>query len=132
MLLQFTNVLLGYILISLLSYGCSTASHSSPNAQENLGKGIVVGSRAEQAKHQLLFLSWPSSQTITGQVKKIEGAAYVLQNTGQHDIRLPLDQETTIDRPAHIGDWIEAYTDSSGRALQIRNIDEEMLSEEYE
>ncbi len=84
---------------------------------------------ADQHKHQTIFSSWPSIRRIQGQVTKIEGAAYIVTKAEGDKVRLPIDQETTIDRPAHVGDWIEAYTDDSGRSLLIRNIDEEIVVE---
>ncbi|GJL66446.1 MAG: hypothetical protein NPIRA05_14170 [Nitrospirales bacterium] len=115
------------ILTGTLTFGCSMSSQTIHSDQESLGHGIVVGSLAEQRKQQHIMEAWPSSRTIIGQVKKIEGAAYLLTNNTGETIRLPVDQETMIDRPAHVGDWLKAYTDPSGRALQIRNIDEEMM-----
>ncbi len=117
------------IIASTLSVGCSSSPRVIHSDQESLGTGIVVGARSEQQKHQTIFTEWPPTLIIKGQVLKIEGAAYLVKNMERGDIRLPLDQETTIDRPAHVGDWIEAYTDDSGRALQIRNIDEEIVVE---
>ena len=116
--------------MSIFSFGCSTGPQSAHSEQESLGKGIVVGSMAERHKQKAIFSSWPTSLTMKGQVKKIEGAAYLLTSLDGVDQRLPVDQYTTIDRPAHIGDWIEAYTDDRGRALQIRNIDEEIVLDE--
>ncbi len=118
------------VVVGSLFIGCSSSPMAVHSDQESLGKGIVVGSIAEQRKHEAMFASWPSSLTIKGQVTKIEGAAYLVTHNNGGNVRLPVDQETTIDRPAHIGDWIEAYTDNSGRALQIRNIDEEVIVEE--
>ena len=115
------------VAFSLVPIGCSS-SHDDLHAirQEHLGKGIVVGSTVEQQKQQGIFTSGPSSQTLRGQIIKIEGAAYVVRDLKGMVTRLPIDQNTAIDRPAHVGDWIEAYTDDSGRALQVRNVDEEM------
>ena len=115
------------VAFSLVPTACSR-SHDDLHAirQEHLGKGIVVGSTVEQQKQQVIFTSWPASQTLRGQVIKIEGAAYVVRDLKRTVTRIPIDQYTTIDRPAHVGDWIEAYTDESGRALQVRNVDEEM------
>ncbi|GJL55771.1 MAG: hypothetical protein NPIRA02_29030 [Nitrospirales bacterium] len=119
------------ILTSTLAYGCSTATNTLQSDQESLGKGIVVGSLAEQEKQLRMMATWPSTQTVIGQVEKIEGAAYLLTNNAGDSIRLPVDQETMIDRPAHVGDWLRAYTDNHGRAVQIRNIDEEMMIAEF-
>ena len=115
------------VAFSLVPIACSR-SHDDLHAirQEHLGKGIVVGSTVEQQKHQVIFTSWPASQTLQGQVIKIEGAAYVVRDLKSTVTRLPIDQNTTIDRPAHVGDWIEAYMDESGRALHVRNVDKEM------
>jgi hypothetical protein len=33
------------------------------------------------------------------------------------------DENTRIDRPAHVGDWVEVFVDGKGRAVLIRNID---------
>ena len=123
---------LGYfsIVMSFSSFGCTTGPQQIHSDQESLGRGIVVGSMAEQYKHQATFTSWPHSLTLKGQVTKIEGAAYLLTMLDGGEKRLPVDQYTSIDRPAHIGDWIEAHTDDSGRALQIRNIDKEIVLEE--
>ena len=117
------------LVMSFMSFGCSMGPQQVHSDQESLGKGIIVGSIAEQHKHQTIFTSWPMSLTLKGQVTKIEGAAYLVTMLDGGEKRLPVDQFTTIDRPAHIGDWIEAYTDDSGRALQIRNIDKEIMLE---
>ena len=99
-------------------------------SQEQLGLGIVLGTRGYQEVLKELALPESSDQTIEGQVVSIEGAAYVVQDVTQHRRRIPVDQNTTIDRPAHVGDWIEAYLDDRGRAIHIRNIDEEFVARE--
>jgi hypothetical protein len=45
------------------------------------------------------------------------------------EVRLPVDENTRIDRPAHVGDWIEAQMDQAGRARIIRNIDDQIVLE---
>ncbi|GJL62054.1 MAG: hypothetical protein NPIRA04_07080 [Nitrospirales bacterium] len=118
------------MLTNTLALGCSATPQTAYSDQESLGQGIVVGSLAEQQKQQSFVESWPSSRIVIGQVAKIEGAAYLLTNKIGDTMRLPVDQETMIDRPAHVGDWLKAYTDNSGRALHIRNIDKEMMMAE--
>lgn len=44
--------------------------------------------------------------------------------------RVAHDEHTRIDRPAHVGDRIEAFVDDSGRAVLIRNIDQGEGSQE--
>ncbi|MDA0740106.1 MAG: hypothetical protein O2999_14200 [Nitrospirae bacterium] len=97
--------------------------------QEVLGLGIVLGTRGYQEVQKDLGL--PSDrQTKEGQVVVIEGAAYIVKDITGQEHRIPVDQNTTIDRPAHVGDWIEAYLDDHGRAVHIRNIDEEFIAKE--
>jgi hypothetical protein len=56
-------------------------------------------------------------------VTTVEGGAYVIQEANGIERRVAHDENTRIDRPAHIGDWIEAFMDDNGRAVLIRNID---------
>ena len=39
------------------------------------------------------------------------------------DIRIPYDENTKIDRPAHVGDHIQSWLDHRGRAVVIRSLD---------
>lgn len=41
--------------------------------------------------------------------------------TGQ-DIRIPHDENTKIDRPAHVGDHIQSWLNHRDRAVVIRNL----------
>ena len=63
--------------------------------------------------------------SLVGQVTAVEGGAYVLQEISGIERRVAHDENTRIDRPAHVGDRIEAFVDNKGRAVLIRNIDQE-------
>jgi hypothetical protein len=43
--------------------------------------------------------------------------------------RVAHDENTRIDRPAHVGDRIEVFADDKGRAVLIRNIDQDGRSQ---
>jgi hypothetical protein len=60
---------------------------------------------------------------LSGQVTAVEGGAYVLQEVSGIERRVSHDENTRIDRPAHVGDRIEVFVDDKGRAVLIRNID---------
>ena len=45
----------------------------------------------------------------------------------QNEVRLSVDENTRIDRPAHKGDWIDAYVNEAGRAVVIRNVDDQIV-----
>jgi len=114
------------ILLGLGQEGCDGTSTPTTNGenQVDLGRGIVLGTLG--AQHSNLEPP-PGTSKIIGQVQEIEGGAYIIKNLHDSPQRLPIDQNTSIDRPAHIGDWLEAYVDSSGRAKRIRNIDDEII-----
>lgn len=93
-----------------------------PIAQEYLGIGIVSGTLGEQQR--LAQLAWePSTTSVTGQVLALEGGAYVIRDHQGRDLRVPHDENTRIDRPAHVGDYIQCWLDHHGRAVRIRGLD---------
>ena len=59
----------------------------------------------------------------------VEGGAYVLQESSGIEHRVAHDENTRIDRPAHVGDRIEAFLDDTGHAVIIRNIDQDERSQ---
>jgi len=110
------------------SAGCANRGSESSatraySPQEALGVGIVKGTIGAQ---MIEGASKSGAVSVKGQVVRIEGGAYVVSDISGHEHRLPIDQNTSIDRPAHVGDWVNAYLDSGGLATSIRNIDEEM------
>ncbi|MCA9419695.1 MAG: hypothetical protein KC592_01680 [Nitrospira sp.] len=114
-----TNVVL--VLLSLV--GCVGSQESVDSQQGAIGLGIVEGTKGYQYLQQKQLTEQLGMQDLQGQVTQIEGGAYMIRDAQGTAVRLPLDENTQIDRPAHVGDWIGARLDSSGRALNIRNID---------
>lgn len=107
---------------SLITGACAADQERKAAEQEDLGRGIVVGTVGAQPEADVTV---DDARMVAGTVMKIEGAAYVVRELRGGERRLPVDENTTIDRPAHVGDKIEALLDESGRALRIRNIDDE-------
>ena len=109
--------------------GCENQMSEPTSEQAALGLGIVEGTKGYQ---QLLEDPTMWNEVVTkvrGQVHHIEGAAYVVHTETQGEVRLPVDENTQIDRPAHKGDWIDAYVNESGRAIVIRNVDDQIVLE---
>jgi hypothetical protein len=117
------------ILMALLIGGCGTQSAETNWRQADLGLGIVEGTKGYQQIQQDFLSSNGAMRRVQGQVFRIEGAAYVVQVNDRIEARLPIDENTRIDRPAHVGDWIEAQMDQAGRARIIRNIDDQIVLE---
>lgn len=107
---------------SLLSAGCNIAGTST---QEDLGQGIVRGTLGAQPGSEVRLPIPADAISLKGQVTAVEGGAYVLQEVSGLERRVPHDENTRIDRPAHVGDRIEAFVDDKGRAVLIRNIDQD-------
>lgn len=109
-------------LLLVSATGCAQSVMQSQSSQEYLGMGIVSGTLGEQQR-VALCAGEPSSISVVGQVLALEGGAYLIQNSQGQEIRLPHDENTKIDRPAHVGDRIQSWLDRQGRAVLIRNLD---------
>jgi hypothetical protein len=112
------------LLSSLLIFatGCAQSVVSGESAQEYLGMGIVSGTLGEQQR-VALCAGEPSSMSVVGQVQALEGGAYLIRDAQGKEIRVPYDENTRIDRPAHVGDRLQAWLDRQGRAVLIRSLD---------
>ncbi|NWF74468.1 MAG: hypothetical protein HXY51_15705 [Nitrospirae bacterium] len=91
--------------------------------QEDLGQGIVRGTLGAQPAGNVRLSMPTDAISLLGQVTAIEGGAYVLQDVSGIERRVAHDENTRIDRPAHVGDRIEVFIDDRGRAILIRNIE---------
>lgn len=113
-------VLLSSLLV--LATGCAQSVVPGHLSQESLGIGIVSGTLGEQQR-VALCAGEPSSLSVVGQVQALEGGAYLIRDTQGREIRVPHDENTRIDRPAHVGDRIQSWLDRQGRAVLIRSLD---------
>jgi hypothetical protein len=111
---------------SLLGAGCDIAGISK---QEDLGQGIVQGTLGAQQTGDVRLAMPTNVFSLIGQVTAVEGGAYVVQEVSGIERRVAHDENTRIDRPAHVGDRIEAFVDDKGRAVLIRNIDQDEISQ---
>ncbi|RPH80870.1 MAG: hypothetical protein EHM80_04070 [Nitrospiraceae bacterium] len=111
--------------VSLLGAGCNIAGTSR---QEDLGQGIVRGTLGAQQTTDVRLATPTNVFFLTGLVTAVEGEAYVLQEASGIQHRVAHDNNTRIDRPAHVGDRVEAFVDSRGLAIFIRNIDQDERS----
>jgi hypothetical protein len=111
---------------SLLGAGCDIAGMSK---QEDLGQGIVQGTLGAQQTGDVRLAMPTNVFSLIGQVTAVEGGAYVVQEVSGIERRVAHDENTRIDRPAHVGDRIEAFVDDKGRAVLIRNIDQDEISQ---
>lgn len=107
----------------IFATGCTHSIMEDQSRQEYLGMGIVSGTLGEQQR-AAQFPWEPSSTSVVGQVLALEGGAYVIRDNQGRDLRVPHDENTKIDRPAHVGDHIQCWFDHHGRAILIRSLNE--------
>ncbi len=108
--------------ILVLVTGCAQSVVQGHSSQEYLGMGIVSGTLGEQQR-VAQCVGEPSSLSVVGQVQALEGGAYLIRDVQGQEIRVPHDEDTRIDRPAHVGDRIQSWLDRRGRAVLIRSLD---------
>ncbi|MDT3778938.1 hypothetical protein PJI16_15335 [Nitrospira sp. MA-1] len=120
---------LGRIFVLMSLVGCGGTQEPGDLRQADIGFGIVEGTKGFMQIQEEALSPYGSLRVVEGQVFQIEGAAYVVHINDQIEARLPFDENTRIDRPAHVGDWIEAQLDQEGRARIIRNIDDRISLE---
>jgi len=130
-IMRFYHVVSGVfgLILMVILVGCGTSSMEMERRQADIGFGIVEGTKGYQQIEKNILSTDEAMKTVEGQVFQIEGAAYVVHMKNHTEVRLPVDENTRIDRPAHVGDWIEAHIDEAGRARTIRNIDDHISLE---
>jgi len=118
---RFLKLVAACCLISATGVGCNNSGGSD---QEAMGEGIVRGTLGAYPDIQTAMTP-AGAMSVAGQVLELEGGAYVIEQNDGSQQRLSHDENTKIDRPAHVGDYIRVWLDERGRALLIRNIDHE-------
>ena len=116
---------LGCVMVGLL-VGCVSQTPAPTSHQSAIGLGIVEGTKGYQQVQKDLLTTNGQLFKVRGQVHHLEGAAYVVQTADRTSLRLPIDENTRIDRPAHKGDWIDAYVNEAGLAIYIQNVDDQI------
>ncbi|MEK6761964.1 MAG: hypothetical protein AABY96_04535 [Nitrospirota bacterium] len=64
----------------------------------------------------------PSSQTVKGDLLKIDGEFYVLKKMSGKEIRLHVDKTSTLDGSINVGEKVEAQATEKNHAVSIRHL----------
>jgi uncharacterized protein YdeI (BOF family) len=64
----------------------------------------------------------PSTQTIKGDLLKIDGEFYVVKDTAGKEIRLHVDKTSQLNGTFKAGDKIEAQATEKNHAVSIRDV----------
>ena len=63
-----------------------------------------------------------STQTVNGDLLKIEGEFYVVKDILGKETRLHVDKTTTMDGSINVGEKVEAQATDKNHALSIRHV----------
>ena len=64
----------------------------------------------------------PSTQTVNGDLLKIDGEFYVVKDILGKETRLHVDKTTTMDGSINVGEKVEAQATEKNHALSIRHV----------
>lgn len=64
----------------------------------------------------------PGSQTVNGDVLKVEGEFYVVKEMTGKEVRLHVDKTTKLDGLFKTGDKVEAHVTDKGHALSMKHV----------
>jgi hypothetical protein len=101
--------LLGFAVI--LSFGMATLSFAG-------GDKAKTGEKAAAEK-----MAAPDSQTVKGDVLKIEGEFYTVKDMAGKEVRLHVDKTSKLEGTFKAGDKIEAQASKKGHALSMKHAD---------
>ena len=68
----------------------------------------------------------PSAQTVTGDLLKVEGDFYVVQDMLGKENRLHVDKTTALDGAMKVGDKVEAQATEKNHASSIKHVQPKM------
>ena len=68
----------------------------------------------------------PNTQTVKGDLLKIDGEFYVVKDMAGKEIRLHVDKTTAIDGIMKVGDKVEVQTTEKNHAGSIRHVQPKM------
>lgn len=68
----------------------------------------------------------PSTQTIKGDLLKIDGEFYVVKEMTGKEVRLHVDKTTTLDGSINVGEKVEAQATEKNHAVSIRHVQPKM------
>ena len=68
----------------------------------------------------------PGSQTVKGDLLKIEGDFYVVKDMAGKEVRLHVDKTTKLEGAIKVGDKVEAQATEKDHALSIKHVQPKM------
>ena len=83
---------------------------------------VIIGVRMASYSYRAGHIAAPSTQTINGDLLKIDGEFYVVKDMAGKEIRLHVDKTTALDGAIKVGDKVEAQATEMNHAASIKHV----------
>jgi len=83
---------------------------------------VIIGVGMASYSYAAGDMAAPSSQTVKGDLLKIDGEFYVVKEMSGKEIRLHIDKTTALDGAIKVGDKVEAQATEKNHAASIRHV----------
>jgi hypothetical protein len=81
---------------------------------------VIIGVGMASYSYAADDMAAPSTQTVKGDLLKIDGEFYVVNDTAGKEVRLHVDKTSQLDGTFKAGDKIEAQATDKGHASSIK------------
>ena len=83
---------------------------------------VIIGVGMASYSYAAGEMAAPSSQTVNGDLLKIDGEFYVVKEMPGKEIRLHVDKTTALDGSINVGEKVEAQATEKNHAVSIRHL----------
>jgi hypothetical protein len=83
---------------------------------------VIIGVGMASYSYAAGEMAAPSSQTVKGDLLKIDGEFYVVKEMSGKEIRLHVDKTSTLDGSINVGEKVEAQATEKNHAVSIRHL----------
>ena len=87
---------------------------------------VIIGVGMASYSYAAGDMAAPSTQTVNGDLLKIDGEFYVVKDMAGKEIRLHVDKTTAVDGAIKVGDKVEAQATEKNHAASIRHVQPKM------
>ena len=87
---------------------------------------MILGAVMATLSYAAGDMAAPSTQTVTGDLLKIDGDFYVVKDMAGREIRLHADKTTTLDGAIKVGDKGEAQATEKNHAVSMKHVQPKM------
>ena len=87
---------------------------------------VIIGVGMASYSYAAGDMAAPSTQTVKGDLLKIDGEFYVVKDMAGKEIRLHVDKTTALDGAIKVGDKVEAQATDKNHAASIKHVQPKM------